>query len=60
MATREEIRVAQEAAMRGEKLTSRQAEILAKDAKVAGGNASLQALQKAATADKVAWPFGRK
>ena len=54
VATREEIQAAQEAAMRGEKLTARQAEILANDAKIAGGNASLRALQKAATADKVA------
>lgn len=60
MATREEILAAQKAARRGERLTARQAEILAQDAKVAGGNASLQALQKAATADKIAWPFGKK
>lgn len=55
-----ELRKAQEAAMRGEKLTQHQAELLAKDAKIAGGNKSLEALQKAATADKIAkgW-FGK-
>lgn len=55
-----ELKKAQEAAMRGEKLTQRQADLLARDAKVVGGDKSLEALKKAATADKVAkgW-FGK-
>lgn len=54
MASREEILEAQKAAAQGKKLTQRQAELLARDAKVSGGNASLEALKKAATADKIA------
>lgn len=60
MATREEIQAIQKVAIRGKKLTDCQAKILANDTKVAGGNASLYALEKAATGDKVAGPFGKK